>query len=316
MIRLEFCKKPEIKKIKIVSKYYEFNIAGRQKKKIDKLDEWCGKYLENVVQLDKSEKSYDYEKVVKAQPKELMAIKCHLDHMSNLKGIMQELEEPSSKGRGTICYVRDTLYTKMKPEARRWLIDSLNVSVCPYCNRNYVFSKDNADTCDLDHFIPESRYPIFAASFYNLIPSCPVCNRKKREKDFCFYPHDLEVDIDNELVFSYIPTDIDFMANENSIEVNVESVPTDRHKVQIETLELDKIYRNHNNIALDIIKKKLIFNEVYIKNLYHEFYDIFASEDEVAELLFGLPAKVDKYGERPLSKMIADILKEISVTVE
>lgn len=309
MIKLEFCQRTENERKKIVDRFYDINMKKRQSKKIAKLDRWCEKHLQNVLQTDGRRISYDFEGVVKALPEELMAMKRHLDAMPDLDLIMDELKEPSSKGKKMICYVRATLYKDMEKGARRLLIDSLDVSVCPYCNRNYVFSKDNADTCDLDHFIPEGKYPVFAASFYNLIPSCPVCNRKKNEKDFRFYPHDLESDIDHEIVFSYIPTDVDYMTNAKSIVVDVRSVPPNLHKVQIETLELDKIYRHHSDVAHDIVKKSLIFNEVYVQNLYHEFEGIFSSEAEVTELIYGAPPKSNEYGMWPLSKMTADLLK-------
>ncbi|MDQ7066856.1 MAG: hypothetical protein Q9M40_01995 [Sulfurimonas sp.] len=54
------------------------------------------------------------------------------------------------------------------------LVKSLNLSVCPYCNRNTIYNITNKNrrTSDLDHFYPKSKYPFLAVSFYNLIPSC------------------------------------------------------------------------------------------------------------------------------------------------
>lgn len=65
-----------------------------------------------------------------------------------------------------------------------WLADSLQVTVCPYCNRHYTFTVDSTWKIrpQFDHFYPKSAYPYLALSFYNLIPCCPVCNHIKREK--------------------------------------------------------------------------------------------------------------------------------------
>lgn len=62
-------------------------------------------------------------------------------------------------------------------------IRNLNLRVCPYCGDTYIY--ESARTQDgkimivkpqLDHFLPKSKYPFFAMSFSNLIPSCPSCN--------------------------------------------------------------------------------------------------------------------------------------------
>ena len=68
-------------------------------------------------------------------------------------------------------------------------------SSCPYCNdREIEIVKKNAAVgaipqniayFDLDHFYPKSQNPFFALSFYNLIPSCGICNSlEKVDKQF------------------------------------------------------------------------------------------------------------------------------------
>ena len=56
------------------------------------------------------------------------------------------------------------------------LINSLNINICPYCNRNGIHNlkKSRKRTSELDHFHPQSKYPFLAISFFNLIPSCKV----------------------------------------------------------------------------------------------------------------------------------------------
>src|ERR1700694_241223 len=61
------------------------------------------------------------------------------------------------------------------------LATKLNVKTCPYCNRNYTVTvadgKSRVTRPDFDHFFPHKQFPLLALSFYNLIPSCLVCNR-------------------------------------------------------------------------------------------------------------------------------------------
>ena len=79
------------------------------------------------------------------------------------------------------------------------LCHKLKVSICPYCNRQYIFttSKVLEDGTEkwvarpqLDHFYPKSIYPFLSCSFYNLIPSCPTCNMGKNDNDTeTLYPY-------------------------------------------------------------------------------------------------------------------------------
>ena len=56
----------------------------------------------------------------------------------------------------------------------------LNVDVCPYCGRQYIFTINDGDgRPQIDHYYPQSDYPYLSCSLYNFIPSCPQCNHQK-----------------------------------------------------------------------------------------------------------------------------------------
>ena len=59
----------------------------------------------------------------------------------------------------------------------------MNMDVCPYCNRQYIFTigsnSDKEGRPDIDHFYPESDFPYLSCSLYNFIPSCHYCNHQK-----------------------------------------------------------------------------------------------------------------------------------------
>lgn len=59
-------------------------------------------------------------------------------------------------------------------------IQALNIDVCPYCNRQYIFTirKGNGRP-QIDHFYPQEEYPYLSCSLYNFIPSCAQCNHQK-----------------------------------------------------------------------------------------------------------------------------------------
>lgn len=71
---------------------------------------------------------------------------------------------------------------------------------CPYCNQHGMsvipITSEISETeftkalLDLDHFLLKSKYPYLSVSFFNLIPSCMLCNaRFKRTKEFRIATH-------------------------------------------------------------------------------------------------------------------------------
>ncbi|HCE4656947.1 TPA: HNH endonuclease [Vibrio parahaemolyticus] len=88
------------------------------------------------------------------------------------------------------CYVECKAvfdYDLFREKSLEWCAYSLTKYVapriCPYCNRNFtpvvVIDKNDEARPELDHFIPKSLFPMFAVSFYNLIPACHNCNHAK-----------------------------------------------------------------------------------------------------------------------------------------
>lgn len=60
---------------------------------------------------------------------------------------------------------RDSYYNRLRTN------ENQNFSQCVYCERDLV--------TDLDHLLPQSKFPIFAVTPANLIPSCHTCNKNK-----------------------------------------------------------------------------------------------------------------------------------------
>jgi len=61
------------------------------------------------------------------------------------------------------------------------LAESLDINTCPYCNRNYTNTVIRSNGAKLtrpqfDHYLDKATNPLLAVSFYNLIPSCSICN--------------------------------------------------------------------------------------------------------------------------------------------
>jgi len=67
--------------------------------------------------------------------------------------------------------------------------NQLKTEVCPYCNRIFTstvlkegYGPDGIRP-QIDHFKNKDRYPFFAMSIMNWVPSCGFCNQRKSDKD-------------------------------------------------------------------------------------------------------------------------------------
>ena len=260
--------------------------------------------------------------------------------LENLKEILDNFvdEEPRLAE-----YLKKS-YDKIDSELRKKIIDLKNVSVCPYCNRNYISStykflqcnNCNQDlfvidevekecpgcnqeingqtkvvnTAQLDHFFPKDSYPLFAVSFYNLIPSCYSCNHVKSNKDLEYSPYDTSFSFDD-VKFTYIPKSTD------KIEIKIDSRNPD-FKNGIRILGIEELYQSHIDVVNELIWKKEVYSDSYRDGLSKILNqtDLELSEAELNRFITGHYTDKGDYGKRPLSKMVADIGREIGLIGE
>jgi hypothetical protein len=235
------------------------------------------------------------------------------------------------------------------------LVEKLGVEACPYCNRQYTITvtedlktEDNAGKKEvieqgqivrpaLDHFFPKSYHPYLALSFYNLIPSCTVCNSSlKRDKEFNIKEHvnPYKEGFGADATFTYIPSCyedlvgmpynsdtnredemiITFLLNEY-VEKNKEeqAAKIDRIKNNIEVFKLEELYTEHRNYVRELIRKRVISNSSYLKNLAKAYDGLFASEAELYNIAFGNLKNEEDYLKRPMAKLTHDIVKELGL---
>lgn len=235
-------------------------------------------------------------------------------------------------------------YDKIDSELRKKIIDSKNISVCPYCNRNYISSTYKflqcnicnqellvidgtekecpgckqeikgltkvVNTAQLDHFFSKDSYPLFAVSFYNLIPSCYSCNHVKLNKDLKHSPYDSSFPFDD-VKFTYIPKSTD------KIEIKIDSCNPDFIN-GIRILGIEELYQSHIDVVNELIWKKEVYTKSYRDGLSKILNqtDLELSEAEVNRFITGHYTDKENYGKRPLSKMVIDISKEIGLVGE
>lgn len=139
------------------------------------------------------------------------------------------------------------------------LTSKLGVNICPYCNREFVFTvideddkeRSNIIRPELDHYFPQSKYPMFALSLYNLIPSGHICNSNiKGKKDLDLNVH-LHPYIDEDKLFSFFMDMIDDQIVSTEIKIDASNDKTDN---TIDFFKLRQIYKYHNDVSDDIVE--------------------------------------------------------------
>jgi len=248
------------------------------------------------------------EKLLKANPTEL----------KNLIYYFQ-IHFPTSieKGKELNKILRNEIFEK---EYNNWsnrtiygaytFVEQLDLKTCPYCNRNYIFivnKKDGKLRPEIDHFYPKSIYPFLAMSFYNLIPSCSICNHTKSDiqEDDLIHPYKIE---SNTINFTYIPNSINFIIlEEEKYNINNFQIKISGAKRNIELFKLEELYKQHKDIVLELLIKKAYYPHSYIK----ELEDFGFSKDDIYRYLFSNYKKEEDLHKRPLSKLIKDISQEL-----
>lgn len=194
------------------------------------------------------------------------------------------------------------------------LADNLNVNTCVYCNRIYtktVVNPNKLTRPEFDHWFPQSKYPLLALSFFNLIPSCHICNSTlKQDKDINFKNHlhpyiDNEITINKEIKFSY------YNKTTDSYEFKmITNNPKGDNNVNL--FKIKEIYETHEDEIKELRRIRDVYSESYLLKL-SKIYNLNISEEEIYRLAFGVYIEDSKFEKRPFSKMKKDILIELGI---
>jgi len=223
------------------------------------------------------------------------------------------------------------------PATAEWgpyqLTGSLETNTCPYCNRQYTFTvfQRNGNKISrpaLDHFLPKSRHPFLALSFYNLIPACTVCNSGLKGALEISYSKFLNPYEENDkhglMRFTYIPEDYESsigLGNRIKIEAQYAGDPDDQtlnNKVNgnISLFSLNELYHNHRDIVQEIIWKRHHANDHYISILQRMFKKFDLSTDDAYRFAYGNYYKEKDFYKRTLSKLTKDIAIELGSLIK
>lgn len=284
------------------------------------------KYIGKHLFTDEPENSYftddKIEEIIKCKPKNFQSLINEIETKSlDIDIINKAFVGDKSNPNG---YKKFT--TKAKTQYRAYnLADILKIDVCPYCNKNYTYTIMNKSKQytrpDFDHFLPKEKYPYFALSFYNLIPSCQICNRTlKHTKEFTLNTHLHPYQDDFNSIKKFTTTKPLILCNKKEdFEIKFKDKSSNKILVKkanknIEDLALELQYNRHKDIVLELKDRYDLYNDASIQMILKDT-NVFKqkSEEYIKSLIMCSDTKDKNINKRPLSKLIKDISEELGL---
>jgi hypothetical protein len=267
------------------------------------------------------------KRILTAQPSELEKVNTEFIDFCVAAGVGRLKEKNVFRGLGSAINY-DWFSKKTNSHYGGYdLAKKLNVKTCPYCNRNYTVTvadtKNRVVRPDFDHFFPRKQYPLLSLSFYNLIPSCSICNRTiKNQAKITYgkYIHPYEEGFGEALKINFFPkntdsavgikTDFDILTITNAIQME----KAQRCLESFRLFKLKELYEeSHNTEIADIIRKHSVSNGRYLEMLNEAFPNL-GSFEELYRIAFGNYYSEDALEKRPLSKLVRDIVEQLAFT--
>lgn len=198
-----YLEKPSEKDLNAYKELFYDKIQKKIEKKIEK--DSCFKIL-----LEED----NIEKLLISEPKELYEL--NKDLMKKITGYYPD-DPVEYKGNDKVKKLQEifnynTLISGNKDNSYK-IAEIKGRNTCTYCNRQYTITlKEDGEFItrpQFDHWFPKSVFPLLALSFYNLIPSCSICNSSaKGDQIFSFkkliHPYKRSSP-ETDFRFSYLP---------------------------------------------------------------------------------------------------------------
>ena len=205
------------------------------------------------------------------------------------------------------------------------LAAQLMVNTCPYCNAQYTFTvidQQGETRPELDHFYSQGEHPLLALSFYNLIPSCHICNAtfKHQLKSSVELLNPYFSGFENDAVFKYRFVSLHAqVTHPENFQVSIGNVPTGKNNVQIanciDTFKLEKIYHMHRDQLGQIYLKCKLYDKNYVRDFLKKFPALAGkvTADMIYRFYFGSYRNSKDFEKQILSKFTADIVNSFKL---
>ena len=256
--------------------------------------------------------SYNLRKLITANPTELENISIKLKGKTLSKSVkyLGDIYENYFSGSS-----KTTLKIDNNAYKASHFVRNLELTVCPYCNRNYIFNvSDNKKVrrlSELDHFYPKETHPALYMSFYNLVPVCHNCNHIKSNSTATYINPYKEFISDANILFRVKIKGANFITNPKSFKLGWKL--SNDYQEMFYDLKLHRIYPIHKEIILDIIKKKYIYTDRYVEDVVSALKSkIYIDKNEFVNSILSANIQENKLKEKPFSKLTKDIWNDLS----
>ena len=208
-----------------------------------------------------------------------------------------------------------------------WLAQQLNIKTCPYCNAQatiVVTAKTQKLIAKLqfDHFFAKSEFPYLSISLYNLIPSCGSCNITKGSKPLNllnhYHPYSMDLSLYFKFYLKYNPDPklltLGQIKNQN-LQIILRpkfSDPNNLIKNHDGLYHLEGIYNRYQDIAEELLIKAIIYSQNLISG-HLKIEGLFPDKQVYLRYLLGTYSQENQMLDRPLSKFIQDLAKQLKL---
>lgn len=217
----------------------------------------------------------------------------------------------------------------------QFFTENFNFTTCFYCNKDFItnfekkgHSKEFTSTFQLDHFYDKGTYPYLALSFYNLIPSCYVCNAKvKRSKntfrhdskvgtfknETCLSPNNKDFNFEKKVKFKlFLDKDCKnlHIKDKEDIDILLKEQFSDDYAKYTDVFKLNERYKAHKDIVYEMITKAELYPQSRLKELQYLTGIPF---QQIKKDIFNLIDDNEDLSKKPFSKLIKDISEELGL---
>lgn len=197
----------------------------------------------------------------------------------------------------------------------------LNIKSCPYCNMHYTLyaekkernKSDKLAKFQFDHFYDKSTYPMLSMSFYNLIPSCGICNNSKSKAKLALTFNPYYSNISKHFKFRLKDPTCLYSGQQIADIIDIDIVTTDpSHKNELDdyirTFNLITLYQRHGDIVQEIFDKA--YEYPYYTNPDNFKFLNNCSSEYIKRLWMGTYIDEKDIHRRPMTKFMQDLWEQ------
>ncbi len=210
------------------------------------------------------------------------------------------------------------------PMVRKWIfpkfIGQIGFKTCVYCNSQYTITDEhNTGYYQLDHWLPQSKYPYLSICFFNLYPCCGSCNRMKNNDDenkyACIYAEETSEDRELYRFTIEVGSLARYILTHDFNQLKIDFDPADETDVIVplkDKMHIDDLYQQFKDTAEDVVWKRMAYDKGYKEALCKARLDFISSQD-VKRFILGTFDSPENVHKRPLTKLVQDVAKQLGI---